>query len=332
MFWVVWAYSYGQDSLFQYYKYVNKAELAICKGHYEKASKLYNKAFSHRQPFARDLSYSFIINYKYVNNVDFAIRDFHWLAKRGIGDLSGYIEDTLKYAVIWNHMKNIVDTTELTINTDLVNRLEKMREDDQSVRARSYDNDDMWFKNVSRTDSINLLKVKELYKDFSPINEYTAKTIAPLNLILLHAGWLGFDPEEIWLEEVKKGNIDARTYMQLRDVCKTEIIDKQKGINSNPIYGTSFTHFVVINNTLFIYEPENIEEINRNRKAINVSETWNDYLKKNLYVLKSKNPDFMFFPRKQLVNTDISMEEFEKQKKEEIDTKKVKGRYIELGK
>jgi hypothetical protein len=324
------SFSQGQKNVKKYYEYVNKAELAICKSKYQAASKYYEKAFKYHKPFRRDLALSFKINYKYIENYELAIQNFIILAQTGIDDLTEIIDDTIKYQVMWKYIKNIVDTTKLTLNMDLVSSINTMRHDDQSVRLASYDNDTLRSQAIYRTDSVNYKKILEIYEKYSSINEYTAKTVTPLYFILLHNSRYGYDPKEIWFEEVKKGNIDARTYMELEDQCKTAIIDKMEGINNDPIYGTNYNFIFAINNTLFIFEPENINEIEKNRNEIYISETWNDYIKKVKYIYFKQNQDFHFLSYKTIIDYSMTSEELIEKLKKEIDENQVKGVYFEI--
>ena len=312
---------FAQNGLATYYKYVNKAELAICDLNYQKASDYYHKAFKVHTPFNRDLYYAFKIDYKYIDDIDRAIYCYHKMAQRDNVDENDL--DSLKYRNMWQHAKNIRDTTRIVIDYALQDTLISIRNSDQRIRAersKGEADDEV----VYQTDTINLAKIQKIYKQYENINESTIGYLPGIDIVLRHNIYYGFDPAELLLKEVLNGNFHARSFMRLEDDYKTF------GFNDEPYqayYGINLMHSVIINKTFFVYPPENIKQVNKNRKAIYQSETWDDYLTKMMFAYYNPDSEFKIYFPSHLISGEEVDEQSELERKKEIDEKRVKGKY-----
>lgn len=322
---------YAQSLKAKKYNYwVNQAELAICDSNYQKASDCYDKAFQYKAPFGGDASFAFKLNYKYLNNIPRACQCFHYMAQ--MGDKPEWvIDDTVRYADVWNQIKLIADTTKCTVNRELENALVSILKSDQYVRMHSelYDSDEAWGKAVTETDSANLKALMALYQAYPAINEYTAgmSPASPALYIHFRRSFL-FDPKNILYNEVLKGNVRANNYAKTEDACMFSII-QDKDSHETDKYGTSTHHIFCVDSIGFIIQPENLKQINKNRKKILMAETWEDYAKKAHYVYCNET-DFYFVPISNIYYMPDEAEEIIKNTISKIDNGIIKGSYFVL--
>lgn len=76
--------------------------------------------------------------------------------------------------------------------------------------------------------------------------------------------------------------------------------------------------------------PDNIQKINKNRKKLNIAETWEDYIKKVMYVYYNHTP-FRFYPRQTMIYGEQDVQEQrEKEERARFDSGEIKGSYYEF--
>ena len=321
----------GQSMVKQYNYYINQAELAICDSNYQRASDCYQTAFAIKRPCIRDAHLAFKLHTGYLYNLERACADFHFLVQSGTKaffmDGTPYLEDTTAYRELWQCMKVISDTTKSLVNVDLYNALEEIRREDQRVRTTCYENDDLHGAAVDHTDSMNFQKLQQIFQQYQDINEYNSGCAVMMSAVFIHFARLRLTTPDVFYEKlVKSGNLSAAGYMQNYDYCYHCIYKADE----NTTYGTSPSYTYVINNTFFIRYPENIKQVNRNRKKINAAETWEDYVKKVMYVYHNDSP-FRFYPKQTMFYGDQDVQEqMEKDERVRYDSGEVKGMYYEL--
>lgn len=289
---------YAQSkSLKQYYYWINLAELAICDSNYQKASDCYDKAFSNHRPFAIHADFAFKINHQYLNNMGRCLDCFKYLAQMG-DKPEWYVEDTLKEAVLWKHLKNISDTTKCLVNPTLAAALAEITESDQAIRWQGYDDEDAAYAAYRKVDSVNLLKIKKIYKTFPEISDYTADgTPLRLDVFYVHVSRAFlFDPKTILLKDVRRGNIPADQYIRKEDIWRCFWIDPQLGKENTTIYGTNPNYIFMVDSVAFFLEPDNIKKIDKERKKLGLSETWADFITKAKYAY-THDTEFQFVSR-----------------------------------
>ena len=283
----------------KYYYWVNKAELAICDSNYQEASDCYDKAFSFHRPFAKDASFAFKVNYQYLNNAERCLDCFKYLAQMG-DEVDWYVNDTLKNVGLLKQMKRMSDTTKCLLNPGLATALLEISRSDQAVRWQQYEDQATAFAAFRKMDSINLIKIKEIYKTYPEISDYTAGTSPILCAFYTHVSKAFlFDPKTILLKDVRKGILSANQYAFYEDEWKCMYIDVQLGDSNNTIYGTNAYFIFMIDSLAFFLEPNNVKKINKERKRIGLSETWGDFIKKAKYVY-THDTEFHFIPRSNL--------------------------------
>ena len=279
-------------NLQSYYYWINQAELAICDSNYQKASDCYHQAFAYNKPFSRDAYFAFKLNYKYTNNIERAVEAYHFQAQMGQKAIDQYgpiISDTLEYHTLWEQIKEVSDTTISLVIPELQNSLFEILDSDQNVRRNSaqYGSDEEWETAIWETDSTNWEKLRNLYRTYPVINDYTAGMDMVLTALYIHfRREMLVDPQEILLQELYKGNVNASLYARLEDRCMYDVAIDQKN-KKQAVYGTNSDYFFCIDSLGFILLPQNVKKIDRERKKILLSETWEDYAKKICYLYRN---------------------------------------------
>ena len=318
--------TYGQNTLQKYYEYINEAELAVCRENYKVAGEFYKQAFMEFPPFGRDLHFASTLNYKYLHNEEEALKYAYILRQMNYDIAQYFLDDTEKeeYPDLQKKLEMMQDTIKVLVINELEKALEKLYDADQKPRQTYLEyypedkNYTYYNNNIRFVDSVNRLELQALYKKYGEIHERNAGmgfSYGSANLVLLHnTSWL-YNPDNIILKEVMKGNFDARCYMTL----------KERYLNT----AEEMSHYAVLNvtmfgKTLFILDPEDIEQINQNRKAINIAETWDDFKEKVLHRFYEKNYDFRF---QNLFRLFYNSDE-ENLWKSQIDSGEMRGAYF----
>ena len=305
-----------QRELRHYYYWVNQAELAICDSNYQHASDCYDKAFSQHRPIGGDASHAFYVNY-FIHDINRAVECFHYEAQMG-SEPEWYVSDTLKNIELWRRIRLVNDTTKRLVIPQLEEAVTEIRNSDQKVRQHFSLDDTVQGRIIYETDSLNLLKIRNLYNTYPEISLYTTGMGPELNALYIHffRDFLLL-PKEILLEEVYKGFAHASLFAKLEDICEGTLVGAQG------VYGTSTNYFFKVDTIGFIIIPENIEKINKARRKIFLSETWDDYAKKVRFsYLKKTNITITSL-------SDIYLTEEEVARwKESIDKGEVKGYYF----
>ena len=327
---VVSAAAQSRKQVRQYYYWVNQAELAICDSNYQLASECYHLAFSIKRADIRDALFAFKINQLYNYDLERACEAFHFLVQAGnkaYDEYGTFLDDTTKYQELWNCMKTISDTTKSLVDTNLHNALVEIRNDDQRVRTVNYGSDELAYVTIGHTDSANYQKIHHIFKHYKDIDEYNSGCQAMLNAVFIHfARWRLTTPNIYYKKMVKNGRLSAANYMQNYDYCYHSIYKS----DDNTTYGTNASYTYVINNTLFVRYPTDIKQINKNRRKLNTAETWEDYIKKVMYVYQSDSP-FRFYPQQMMFYGDPDVQEqMEKDERARYDDGEVHGVYYEI--
>ena len=327
--------SWGQNNPKKYYEYINEAELAYLQMSDDndlgqKAANCYEKAFAANRPFSKDLRYYlFLYSDNKQGRLDVALECAHTLAQRGMLWPKWYDADTAFQRTLYL----IKDTTRVITDPELVAALDSLRTRDRNFRNNVRRWDDETFQAVAALDSANMQSLVELFQRYGHLNEDNAGELyaSTVELLFIHnsktrTAELPFDLIE---KAVKEGTYDARSYMDFYDECLNWRWNRESSFQSR--YGLGFSSHIVIGNTLFIYPTGDVTEIDAQRKALGVSETYADYEKKleSAFLMNGAG----FVPRLNI--EDWGGEEEDAQAASEaranIDSGKVKGRYINKG-
>ena len=305
------SFSKGQNNTQKYFKYINKAELAICDFKYEKASQYYEKAFHAITPFCNDLFNATILNVKFTKKYDLALNYSRQLLQKDfeIGWVYRLIDS--KDSLIALKFKSLEDTVKSQTNKNLKLILEEMLEKDQKEATTPQEKYEKCL--VHHT---NFIKLFELTKEYGTLTEQIVGIYeySPIHIILVHAAQAQMSPQELLLQDVLNGKIYAENYIKYYDLYLENIGKPTRfGYGWNPIF--------ISNDILFIVHPDNINKTNNERNKINIAETWEDYVKKAKYQFLNNN--FQLFTR---VNVMQDEEEVTKMM-QEIDEEHQKGIY-----
>lgn len=267
----------------KYYYWVNQAELAICDSNYAYANECYDKAFECHKPLGIHLSTAYLMNTIFTNDSLHIYKYASQLLLCGNNGLAlGYAKANTNYdTCIYNRLLNLESSINPTFDTILHKKLINILDMDQSYRHS--------FQSNKREDSLNSIVIKEiftLYSSYETINDFTAGLHFAnyyLRVPALHYVEIGrHDLQDLLKKEVLKGNLRADMYMELEDWYlwdQSYLKDPEKPRDPNE-YGLSFSYFEVIGNFLFVTRPTNINKVNRHRKQIGISESFEDFEKK----------------------------------------------------
>lgn len=305
------SFSKGQNNTQKYFKYINKAELAICDFKYEKASKYYEKAFKTHTPFINDLFNATILNVKYTKKYDLSIQYSRTLLQRDFEIGWIYKEIPIDDSLIALQLKNLEDTVKSLTDKNLIMVIAEMGVDDQKYRTNYQE-----YERNKDIDSVNYFKLIELFSKKGYLTEENIGFFqgSPIHVIIIHTAQHKFNPQILLLKHVLVGDINTKLYMKYYDIY-------MEYIGEPTIYYLGWRDIYVSNNILFINYPENIVDFNEERKKINQSETWDDFIKKIKFQFLNKN--FYFYTITETNYEDTVLQ----QKIQEIDEEHQKGIY-----
>lgn len=276
---------YAQNNPKKYYEYINKAELAICDFKYEKASKFYEKAFKVHPPFINDLVNATRLNLKFTRNFNLSLKYSITLLQRDFEIDWAYEELPPKDSMITKQYKILKESVQSLTDKNLIKIIEEMGVDDQKYRTNYEEYD------KNRTiDSINYLKLIELFSKKGYLTEQNIGLFqhSPIKGILIHTAQHQFNPRNLLFKNVIDGDVNTILYMKSYDIY-------MQYLGEPTIYCMSWLDVYISNGILFINYPNNIAQFNEERKKINMSETWEDYVKKVKY--QFLNGNFQFYTR-----------------------------------
>ena len=274
-------FSFGQKkNLRQYYYWTNQAELAICDSNYATANACYDKAFALKIPFAKDLLSAYLLNLKLTHDVDKIETYAKYLVQCGDSELSErYASECEVDSQVYKLLQFIETNYHSLCDTALQHSLDEILEKDQSYRHGRGLN--------AFEDSMNHAIIRDI-KGLSDRYKINIQTTGIYHLYNLHAPAIHYvraelhDLQDLFKEHVLKGNIGADMYMRLEDeyllvIENNKETDELKDPNG---YGQGNFYFYKIGGTVFITYPTNIKMVNKHRKALGLSETFEDLVKK----------------------------------------------------
>jgi hypothetical protein len=278
-------FSQGQKDIRNYYKYVNKAELAICKSKYLTASKYYEKAFQTGICFQKDLRNAFTVDYKFTGKESNALIYTHKLAQRGF---FAPLIDSVKDVKLYAQIKQIQDTTQIIYDRSLLKQLDTLTIIDQSYRKNGFA---YKIENRHVTDSLDLINYN-IWLGFYNINDERVKQTLSIYffntpiLLLRHNIPFQRFPEEILWEQVQNGYLDVRDYLEIYGVYIGTIgnTEQQETYAKIP-----FCLAAIANKTLFGLCPK--KDSPKLRKPFYLNSP-KDEMKKNIYQFYHGTKDF----------------------------------------
>ena len=261
----------------QYYYWINQAELAICDDNLQLADSLYTRAFSIKEPLAREMRTAYWVAVQTENHEKILqiAKCRIELGDEGLANSYQYMSphfDTVVY-------QQLLDIEAQTIKTYCVKFdtiLEHIIERDQRYRMQGMGRSSEQFA----LDDENRKLIKQFYREYPDFNEYMAGFyyMGMLRGVLLHAVQTDhYDLQPLLRKKVMAGIFPAENYMEFES-CWGDV-HSSKGHQ----YGSELNNIYYIGNTLFVEQPDNLKQIDKNRKRLGLAETWQDAVKKRVW-------------------------------------------------
>ena len=261
----------------QYYYWINQAELAICDENLQLADSLYTRAFSIKKPLAREMRTAYWVAVQTENHEKILqiAKCRIELGDEGLANSYQYMSphfDTVVY-------QQLLDIEAQTIKTYCVKFdtiLEHIIERDQRYRMQGMGRSSEQFA----LDDENRKLIKQFYREYPDFNEYMAGFyyMGMLRGVLLHAVQTDhYDLQPLLRKKVMAGIFPAENYMEFES-CWGDV-HSSKGHQ----YGSELNNIYYIGNTLFVEQPDNLKQIDKNRKRLGLAETWQDAVKKRVW-------------------------------------------------
>lgn len=261
----------------EYYYWINQAELAICDDNLQLADSLYTRAFSIKEPLAREMRTAYWVAVQTENHEKILqiAKCRIELGDEGLANSYQYMSphfDTVVY-------QQLLDIEAQTIKTYCVKFdtiLEHINERDQRYRMQGMGRSPEQFA----LDDENRKLIKQFYREYPDFNEYMAGFyyMGMLGVVLLHAVQTDhYDLQPLLRKKVMAGIFPAENYMEFES-CWGDV-HSSKGHQ----YGSEVNNIYYIGNTLFVEQPDNLKQIDKNRKKLGLAETWQDAVKKRVW-------------------------------------------------
>ena len=264
-------------SVKQYNYWVNQAELAICNDNLKLADSLFTTAFSIKKPLAREMRTAFWVAIQTENN-EKILQMAKCRIELGDVELSdSYRNMSANFdSSVHKKLLYLDENTPKSYHTEFDTIIENLLERDQLYRMQGQGRCPEQFA----LDDENRAKIKQFYRDYPEFNEYVAGFyyLSQLSVAMLHAVQTEhYDLQPILRKKVAAGIFPPQQYMELEDVWSRIHFSSKKMYGGG---GMGNENIYYIGNTLFVTRPENLKQINKNRKKLGVFETWEDAVKK----------------------------------------------------
>ena len=261
----------------QYYYWINQAELAICDDNLQLADSLYTRAFSIKEPLAREMRTAFMVAIQTENNEKILqiAKCRIELGDEGLANSYQYLAQKFDSAT-YKQLLFIEENTPQTYHTEFDTILENLIERDQRYRIQGMGRSPEQFA----LDDENRKLIKQFYHEYPDFSEYVAGFyyMGMLGVVLLHAVQTDhYDLQPLLRKKVMAGIFPADKYMEFEAWWE----DVHPGKEHH--YGSGLNNIYYIGNTLFVEQPDNLKQIDKNREKLGLAETWQDAVKKRVW-------------------------------------------------
>ena len=307
----------------EYYYWINQAELAICDDNLQLADSLYTRAFSIKEPLAREMRTAYWVAVQTENH-----EKILQIAKCRIelgdeGLAYSYQHSTQKFdSATYKQLLFLEENTPKTYHTEFDTILENLIERDQRYRTQGMGRSPEQFA----LDDENRKLIKQFYREYPDFNEYVAGFyyMGMLGVVLLHAVQTDhYDLQPLLRKKVMAGIFPAENYMEFESCWGDMHSSKEHH------YGSGLNNIYYIGNTLFVEQPDNLKQIDKNREKLGLAETWQDAVKKCVWECEH-NTYYITGSRQSRIYGDEEDDAAEADKmKQEIDAEHAKGDFIE---
>ena len=279
---VVSAAAQSRKQVRQYYYWINQAELAICDSNYESANECYDKAFHIQYPFPKDLLSAYSLNLKITKDFDRIQKYAKQLVECGDYELSKrYARNGEVDTQIYSQLQYIESNYHSLCDTSLQKYFERIIQKDQSYSHS-------WGMSSLSEDSMNrsvMLDIETIFEKYKKINmqtaglHYQAYLYTPA-IHYIHTG--NHDFQNFIKKHTLNGCICADVYMELEDeyLWWKEVTTTQDVPKDPNGYGQGQHYFNEFGGTIFITYPVDVKLVNKHRKKLGISETFEDLVKK----------------------------------------------------
>ncbi|MBR0054453.1 MAG: hypothetical protein IJP65_04005 [Bacteroidales bacterium] len=261
----------------EYYYWINQAELAICDSNLLMADSLYTRAFSIKKPLAREMRTAFWVAIQTGNDERILQIAKQRIELGGEGLANSYQYLARKFdSATYKQLLFIEENTPQTYHTEFDTILGNLIERDQRYRIQGMGRSPEQFA----LDDENRKLIKQFYREYPDFNEYVAGFyyMGMLGVVLLHAVQTDhYDLQPLLRKKVMAGIFPAENYMEFES-CWGDM-HSSKGHQ----YGSGLNNIYYIGNTLFVEQPDNLKQIDKNREKLGLAETWQDAVKKRVW-------------------------------------------------
>ena len=261
----------------EYYYWINQAELAICDDNLQLADSLYTRAFSIKEPLAREMRTAYWVAVQTENHEKILqiAKCRIELGDEGLANSYQYLARKFDSAT-YKQLLFIEENTPQTYHTEFDTILGNLIERDQRYRMQGMGRSPEQFA----LDDENRKLIKQFYREYPDFNEYVAGFyyMGMLGVVLLHAVQTDhYDLQPLLRKKVMAGIFPADKYMEFEAWWE----DVHPGKEHH--YGSGLNNIYYIGNTLFVEQPDNLKQIDKNRKKLGLAETWQDAVKKRVW-------------------------------------------------
>lgn len=297
-----------------YYYWINQAELAICDSNYDVANVCYDKAFLCHNPLGVHLLTAYSVNTKFTNDTNRIYQYAIQLLLCEDNGLAGRYKREKNFdSTVFHRLVQLESSVKPMIDTNLQKELKNILAKDQSYAHH--------YSKSRKEDSLNKSVEKDiisLYRKHTIINDFTAG-IHFCNYYLYVPAWHLVQSKRHHIQcllrkEVVKGNVSADLYMGLEEIYLSSKNYRQSNerLENRCKYGLENPSVFTLGNYLFITEPINIHKVNRNRKKLGLSETYEDFIKKVRWQYTNGTLYWTSIPKDTYGNDDENQKEADK--------------------
>jgi hypothetical protein len=310
-----------------YYRYTNKAELAICGSKPDEACRLYKKAFQYLEfPFTMDVKNAFRVCYSCNEPVEELTAFVSQLKKKGdsITDLVDTTDRDYRYYALLDFQGNVKST----VIPELAEAINSLQQADQNARKACPAYQEHCVHEVMRIDSLNMLRLVGLFRKYGTIIEENAgsHSLWAIEILQQHSNqWLNYHLRENLKQQMLAGTFDARRFSFIEDIHNM-YEHRIAGTRVSPfrIYGTR--HYMQMSDVLFITQHKGEKQANKNRKSLFLCKMRDVATKE---VFRFLNPELGYYFGDHAFNLQLGSMQEEKRLEfmQKMDSGEIKGRY-----
>lgn len=289
------------DSLANYYKHVNKAELCLINDSFSLASQEYLNAFKYHFPFQKDLNNAFATEINDDSDYETVLRFVKSVKKNSIGCM----DDSLfvKYLALQDDkiaaysdklLKNLADIkcSNLKVDNKVLNKIDSIFLLDQNARE-SYTGSANSKAFLNRTDSTNSIELKKIYQ--ASAHGFDERIFTnnsyKIDIMILHFIKMNNETSIFWREviknEVLKGRIRNDAIIGIIDFADIQINQDNETDLCLHLSGVACMKYLKVN-----LKENMLSKVNIERKKYFIEDYYSS-VQKDIWVWR--NPESSFY-------------------------------------